>query len=197
MEDQKNMKKVMVAIDQSEYSRYALEWALQNLHESIANNQLFIYTVQPISDYSYLHASAYGATQLILISCEGLDHSIGNAAIQITRTGFGKQTPLLFRPISIAPELIRNIQENQKKVALSLLDQAKDLCNKYGITAETITEVGDPKDLICEAVEKLKVQLLVMGSSSRGALKRAFLGSVSNHCVQNVKCPVLVVKKTA
>ncbi|KAI7741694.1 hypothetical protein M8C21_007656 [Ambrosia artemisiifolia] len=158
MEDQKNMKKVMVAIDQSEYSRYALEWALQNLHESIANNQLFIYTVQPISDYSYLHASAYGATP---------------------------------------PELIRNIQENQKKVALSLLDQAKDLCNKYGITAETITEVGDPKDLICEAVEKLKVQLLVMGSSSRGALKRAFLGSVSNHCVQNVKCPVLVVKKTA
>ncbi|KAJ0430866.1 putative transcription factor interactor and regulator CCHC(Zn) family [Helianthus annuus] len=95
-----------------------------------------------------------------------------------------------------APELIRNIQENQKKVALNLLDQAKDLCNKYGITAETMTEVGDPKELIYEAVEKLKVQLLVLGSSSRGFLKRAFLGSVSNHCVQNVKCPVLVVKKT-
>ncbi|MFS8021877.1 putative universal stress protein A family [Helianthus anomalus] len=64
------------------------------------------------------------------------------------------------------------------------------------ITAETMTEVGDPKELICEGVEKLKVQLLVLGSSSRGFLKRAFLGSVSNHCVQNVKCPVLVVKKT-
>lgn len=24
---------------------------------------------------------------------------------------------------------------------------------------------------------------------------RAFLGSVSNHCAQNVKCPVLIVKK--
>ncbi|KAJ0815157.1 putative universal stress protein A [Helianthus annuus] len=158
MEDQeKKKKKVMVAIDQSEYSRYALEWALENLHDSIANNHLLIFSVQPISDYSYLQASAYGATP---------------------------------------PELIRNIQENQKKVALNLLDQAKDLCNKYGITAETMTEVGDPKELIYEAVEKLKVQLLVLGSSSRGFLKRAFLGSVSNHCVQNVKCPVLVVKKT-
>ncbi|XP_076912037.1 universal stress protein A-like protein [Bidens hawaiensis] len=156
MENQK--KKIMVAIDESEYSRYALEWALQNLHASIANNQLLVFTVQPISDYSYLHASAYGATP---------------------------------------PELIRNIQENQKKVALNLLEQAKELCKKYGVTAETITEVGDPKDLICEAVEKSKVRLLVLGSHSRGALKRAFLGSVSNHCVQNVKCPVLVVKKTA
>lgn len=40
------------------------------------------------------------------------------------------------------------------------------------ITAETITEIGDPKDLICEAAEKLKIQLLVLGSHSRGTLKR-------------------------
>lgn len=24
---------------------------------------------------------------------------------------------------------------------------------------------------------------------------RAFLGSVSNHCAQNIKCPVLIVKR--
>ncbi|GJY84245.1 acyl-acyl carrier protein thioesterase ATL3, chloroplastic [Tanacetum coccineum] len=65
------------------------------------------------------------------------------------------------------------------------------------ITAKTMTEIGDPKELICEAVEKSNVQLLVLGSHSRGAIKRVFLGSVSNHCVQNVKCPVLVVKKPA
>ncbi|XP_071739308.1 uncharacterized protein [Rutidosis leptorrhynchoides] len=156
--DQQNKEeKVMVAIDESEYSRYALEWALQNLNESIVNKQLIVFTAQSISDYTYLHASSYGSTP---------------------------------------PELIRNIQENQKRIALSLLDQAKDLCSKYGITAKTMTESGDAKDLICEAVEKLNVQLLVLGSHSRGPIKRAFLGSVSNHCVQHVKCPVLIVKKT-
>nr|XP_043624307.1 universal stress protein A-like protein [Erigeron canadensis] len=154
-DDQK--KKVMVAIDESEYSRYALEWALENLKDSIANKELILFTVQPISSYNYLHASSYGSTP---------------------------------------PELIRSIQENQQKIALSLLGQAKDLCSKYGITAETMSEMGDPKELICEAVEKYNIQLLVLGSQGRGALKRVFLGSVSNHCVQNVKCPVLVVKKS-
>nr|GEV71824.1 reverse transcriptase domain-containing protein [Tanacetum cinerariifolium] len=58
-----------------------------------------------------------------------------------------------------------------------------------------MTEIGDPKELICDAVEKSNVQLLVLGSHSRGAITRVFLGSVSNHCVQNVKCPVLVTSR--
>uniref|UniRef100_A0A7N2QXX5 UspA domain-containing protein n=1 Tax=Quercus lobata TaxID=97700 RepID=A0A7N2QXX5_QUELO len=65
----------------------------------------------------------------------------------------------------------------------------------FSIVAETVTEVGDPKVAIYEAVEKLNIQLLVLGSHGRGAIKRAFLGSVSNYCVHNVKCPVLVVRK--
>ena len=35
-----------------------------------------------------------------------------------------------------------------------------------------MTEVGDPKNTIYEAVEKLNIQLLVLGSHGRGALQR-------------------------
>ncbi|KAL6969869.1 hypothetical protein U1Q18_029584, partial [Sarracenia purpurea var. burkii] len=63
--------------------------------------------------------------------------------------------------------------------------------------AETITEIGNPKDAICEAVEKLQIELLILGSYSKGALKRTILGSVSSYCTHNAKCPVLVVKKPA
>ncbi|KAF8033070.1 hypothetical protein BT93_D1842 [Corymbia citriodora subsp. variegata] len=59
------------------------------------------------------------------------------------------------------------------------------------------TKVGEPKEAICEAAEKLDVQLLILGSHSRGAVQRAFLGSVSDYCVHNAKCPVLVVRKPA
>ncbi|KAL0384761.1 UNVERIFIED_CONTAM: hypothetical protein Sradi_2870400 [Sesamum radiatum] len=62
-------------------------------------------------------------------------------------------------------------------------------------TVEMMVEYGDPRDVICEVAEKLKVDFLVMGSHGYGLIRRAFIGSVSNHCAQKVKCPVLVVKK--
>ncbi|KAK1324592.1 Universal stress protein A-like protein [Acorus calamus] len=167
-EEMKKKKKVMVAIDESECSHYALEWALDNLRDSIISSPssasaaeeertLIVYTAQPLTNLSYLTAASYG---------------------------------------SAPPELIRSLQENQKKIALALLEQAKEICAKRGVVAETITEVGDPKEAICEAVDKLEVNLLIMGNHGRGPIRRVFLGSVSNYCVQNAKCPVLVVKKT-
>lgn len=40
------------------------------------------------------------------------------------------------------------------------------------VAADTFTEVGDPKEVICEALEKLNIQLLVLGSHGRKALQR-------------------------
>ncbi|CAM8884229.1 unnamed protein product [Rhodiola kirilowii] len=157
MADEETRKKVMVAIDESEYSHYALRWALQNL-ESIKDAKVYILTVLPVADIGYIYASTLGNT---------------------------------------APELIQIVQENQRKVAALLLDKAKNICAEYGIDAETVSEPGDPKEVICEAAEKYNVQLLVVGSRGHNAIKRAFLGSVSNYCVHNAKCPVLVVKKHA
>jgi succinylglutamate desuccinylase len=59
-------KKVMVAIDESECSRYALLWALDNLHETIANSELILFAVQPIVDLSYAMVSTLGAARMFL-----------------------------------------------------------------------------------------------------------------------------------
>lgn len=40
------------------------------------------------------------------------------------------------------------------------------------VPVETIVEVGDPKEMICEAAEKLNVDLLILGSHSRGPVQR-------------------------
>ncbi|XWS63544.1 hypothetical protein CRYUN_Cryun06bG0108300 [Craigia yunnanensis] len=158
MEENKIKKKVMVAIDESECSHYALQWALENLGGTISASQLIIFNAQPFDHFAYLSASTYGATPL---------------------------------------DLITTVQENQKKLTIALLEKAKDICTKHGVDAETMTEVGDPKEKICEAVEKLNIELLILGTHGRGAIQRAFLGSVSNHCVHNAKCSVLVVRKPA
>ncbi|XP_010265107.1 PREDICTED: universal stress protein A-like protein isoform X2 [Nelumbo nucifera] len=133
-------KKVMIAIDESECSHYALKWVLDNLHDSLSTSSLIIFTVQSIADFSYLPAASPGSARM-------------------------------FCPPSTNIELIKSVQEHQKKVALALLEKAKGICASQGVIAETITEVGDPKEAICHAVDNLNIDLLILGSHGRGALK--------------------------
>ncbi|KAK1301036.1 hypothetical protein QJS10_CPB13g00429 [Acorus calamus] len=78
-----------------------------------------------------------------------------------------KMGEVLYRAL----EFIRSLHEQQQKVSLALLEQAKEMCAGQGVVAETITEVGDPRETICETVDKLKVNLLIMGNHGRGAIQ--------------------------
>ncbi|KAM7270678.1 hypothetical protein ACFE04_029892 [Oxalis oulophora] len=160
VEDEKPIKqgkkKILMPIDETEYSHYALDWALETLKDSIQHSEFIILSVQPVSDLKSVYASSFGP----------------------------------------APnELIAMMQETEKKFAQLILDKAEEICNQHGVTAEILTELGDPEHVICEQVEKLNIDMLIIGSHGRGPIQRAFLGSVSYYCAHHAKCPVLVVKK--
>ncbi|KAG4394781.1 hypothetical protein AAZX31_20G087900 [Glycine max] len=93
-----------------------------------------------------------------------------------------------------ASDITATMERYSQQVADCVLEKAKKLCKNIE-NVETRVENGDTRDVICQMVQKLGADVLVMGSHGYGLIKRAFLGSVSNHCAQNVKCPVLIVKK--
>ncbi|KAK4595615.1 hypothetical protein RGQ29_013910 [Quercus rubra] len=93
-------------------------------------------------------------------------------------------------------DIMAAMDKYSNDVAECVVEKAKRMCKDlHDVKVETRIEHGDPRDVICQMTEKLGVDILVMGSHGYGLIKRALLGSVSNHCAQNVKCPVLIVKK--
>ncbi|XP_077218902.1 universal stress protein A-like protein [Tasmannia lanceolata] len=93
-------------------------------------------------------------------------------------------------------DVMATMHKYNNDLAESVLEKAKRVCKDLqNVKVETKVEQGDPRDVICEKTEKLGADVLVMGSHGYGFIKRALMGSVSNHCAQHVKCPVLIVKR--
>ena len=53
---------------------------------------------------------------------------------------------------------------------------------------------GEPGPAICELARELSARAIVIGTRGRGGLKRALLGSVSDHVVRNAPCSVVVTR---
>ncbi|KAB1203903.1 Universal stress protein A-like protein [Morella rubra] len=165
-----NLKCVIVAVDGSEESMYALRWAIDNL-------KLKSPAADPDcgSSFVILHVR----------SPPSISSGINPGAIP-----FGGPSDLE------VPAFTAAIEAHQRRITEAILDHALQLCSEYTVRVniETKVVVGDPKEKICEVVENLHADLLVMGSRAFGPIKRMFLGSVSNYCTNQAQCPVIIVK---
>jgi nucleotide-binding universal stress UspA family protein len=60
--------------------------------------------------------------------------------------------------------------------------------------AETLVLRGDPARSLCDLAVECSARAIVMGSRGRGGIKRALLGSVSDHVLRNAPCPVVITR---
>jgi len=72
-----------------------------------------------------------------------------------------------------------------------LVATAKVLTNSH---VEHLVEEGEAADAICRVADRLRVDVIIVGSHGRTGLGRLLLGSVSEHVVRHAPCPVLVVR---
>ncbi|KAM0843934.1 hypothetical protein ACQ4PT_057391 [Festuca glaucescens] len=96
---------------------------------------------------------------------------------------------------AVAGDVVRYVEEDLRKRADEVVERARSLCVANSV--EGVVEVidGEPRYVICNAVEKHGADLLVVGSHGYGAIKRAFLGSVSDYCAHHAHCSVMIVKQ--
>ncbi|KAK7356403.1 hypothetical protein VNO80_15674 [Phaseolus coccineus] len=144
---------VVIGIDDSEQSTYALRWTLDHFFPS------------PIF-------------RLVLV------HSRPTATSAVGLAGPG------------AAEILPIVDSDLRKIAARVVDSAKQLCiekSVHDVAAEVVE--GDPRNVLCDAVEKYHAAILVVGSHGYGAIKRAVLGSVSDYCAHHAHCTVMIVKK--
>lgn len=57
---------------------------------------------------------------------------------------------------------------------------------------DTKVVLGAPAHAICDVATELSATTIVIGSRGHGGIRRAVLGSVSDHVVRHSPCPVLV-----
>ncbi|XP_010524879.1 PREDICTED: universal stress protein A-like protein isoform X2 [Tarenaya hassleriana] len=165
MESEVERKKlrVLVAVDESENSFYAIEWAMDHLRDVIS--------AEPDTGRA-------GGLLTLLHVHPPYAHYVYPAAAAV------------FAATSV-PESVK--KEREERTA-ALFTRALQICRGKMVKAETLVLEGDPKDVICQAVEQMHVDLLVIGNRGLGMIKRAFLGSVSDYCAHHAKCPILIVK---
>jgi nucleotide-binding universal stress UspA family protein len=63
-----------------------------------------------------------------------------------------------------------------------------------GIPLDIEVAYGDPADELINFAEKEEIDVIIIGSTGKGFLRRKVLGSVSHRVVTNAKCSVYVVR---
>ncbi len=78
--------------------------------------------------------------------------------------------------------------------AETILRDAKDIMEDYGLQAEFHEVDEDPSDALIKTADEIGADLIVVGSRGEGAAQRVLHGSTSTKVLHHAHCSVLVVK---
>lgn len=91
--------------------------------------------------------------------------------------------------------IIQPLEDYMRQAAEGYLGDAERLCVKNEIKSKKVIRSGHPVEEIIKEAKKSKVDLIMVGSHGKSALKAALIGSVTFGLInRKEKIPVLVIK---
>jgi nucleotide-binding universal stress UspA family protein len=90
------------------------------------------------------------------------------------------------------PDLLSDIERTEREL---LDNEVEQLEAAGGTVTQAHLSMGKAASEIVVVAEEIATGLIVMGSTGRGGVSRALLGSVSESVIKHAYCPVLVVRK--
>lgn len=85
------------------------------------------------------------------------------------------------------------VKKNATKAGNQLLERANTKLQAAGFDNELVLEFGEPRQVIAHTANDQNFQLVVIGRHEGGGeIRDVLFGSVANHVLHNVRCPVLL-----
>lgn len=170
--------RALVAIDSTEPSRDAIEFARELLGDDDEAVVLNVSSNEPpaIAPLAMIAASPspYMATS--------------GAAV-----GSSAPTYPVIDPITGVTVLEQPAGERRTEAELAARSVAARAAEELDAD-EAIVEFGDPATRIVEVATEHEVDLIIVGTRDRNAVKRFFTGSVSRDVLEHAPCSVLIVR---
>ncbi|CAA3017804.1 universal stress PHOS32 [Olea europaea subsp. europaea] len=206
-------RRVGVAIDFSPCSRKALEWTVNNIVRK--GDHLILVTVLREGHYEEGEAQLWQATGSPLIPLIEFTepHTMKKYGVNpdpetldiVATASRQKEVILKFTVIMSTLGFTVHRTRFELLFAFLILFDVEQIrcspfrnCNIYILTMQITVLLkifwGDAREKICESVESIPLECLVIGNRGLGKIKRAIMGSVSNYVVNNATCPITVVK---
>ena len=139
----------------------------------------------------------------IVFAVDGSDYSVRAAQVLVRQAGLYREAPqivLLTVALPIGTPLARaqlsrqTLDDYYSDVSAQALAPAEAVLRQAGLDFTSAHVVGDPAQSIVDEVQRLKPDLLVMGTHGHAALKGFVMGSVASKVVAATTVPVLLVR---
>ena len=84
------------------------------------------------------------------------------------------------------------IRERAHQAGEQVVEKCCRTFQARGVSVLPRIETGNPRDLICRIANDEAFDLLIIGRRGMGEIRDVLFGSVANHVLHHVRCPVLL-----